>query len=87
MPLQHGADPAEAASELDQRRRDWAESVARGNGSVEEDPVPHGKVLQVHYNGGPVLDVRTGMLSRERPSLALMASWLLAAFDLPEVSV
>ncbi|MCA8917486.1 MAG: ATP-dependent Clp protease ATP-binding subunit [Planctomycetes bacterium] len=87
MPLQHGADPAEAASELDQRRRDWAESVARGNGSVEEDPVPHGKVLQVHYSGGPVLDVRTGMLSRERPSLALMASWLLAAFDLPEVSV
>lgn len=86
MPLQAGADPIEVASELDQRRRDWAESVARGESSVDGDPVPHGRVLQVHYNGGPVLDVRTGMLSRERPSLALMASWLLASFELPEVS-
>jgi hypothetical protein len=79
------ADPFEVAKQMDDRRREWAEAVARGEASPDDDPLPHGDVLQVHFDEGPVLDVRTGMVSRERPSLSLLSSWLLATFDLPEV--
>ena len=47
--------------------------------------MPHGHVLQVHYVNESTLDVRSGQVSRERPSLSLLFTWLLSAFELPEV--
>lgn len=83
-PLQPDADPMAVAVELNQRRRDWAQAVAREEASPDDDPLPHGKVLQLHFSEGPVLDVRSGMVTRERPSLGVFAGWLLSTFDLPE---
>ena len=80
-----GEDPAAISEGLDKRRREWAEAVARGEASADDDPMPHGHVLQVHYVNESTLDVRSGQVSRERPSLSLLFTWLLSAFELPEV--
>ncbi|MCA8915149.1 MAG: ATP-dependent Clp protease ATP-binding subunit [Planctomycetes bacterium] len=80
-----GEDPAAISEGLDKRRREWAEAVARGEASADDDPMPHGHVLQIHYVNESTLDVRSGQVSRERPSLSLLFTWLLSAFELPEV--
>ena len=85
QPVPAGADAVIILEGLDQRRRDWAEAVSRGEASADDDPTPHGKVLQVHYVNESVLDVRSGQVSRERPSLSLLFTWLLSSFELPEV--
>jgi len=72
-------DALEAVHELEARRRAWAQEVADGHAAPEDDPMPHGRVVQVHFAGGPVLDVRSGQVSRERPSLGLLHTWLLSA--------
>lgn len=85
LPLQQGADPAEVAAGVDAQRRAWAEAVAKGEAGADDDPLPHGPVVQQHFTNGSTLDLRAGQVSRERPSLSLLASWLLASFKLPEV--
>jgi hypothetical protein len=44
-----------------------------------------GRIAQVHYIGGQTLDARAAMVSRERPSLALLSRWLLESLPLPGV--
>ena len=78
-------DAAARLEDMNERRRAWAEAVAKGEASADDDPLPHGKVVQVHYNAGQTLDVRTGQVSRERPSLSQLWTWLMLSFDLPEV--
>lgn len=82
--LQPDEEASARLDELNERRRKWAEAVARGEASADDDPLPHGKVVQVHYNLGQTLDVRTGQVSRERPSLNQLWTWLMLSFDVPE---
>jgi hypothetical protein len=63
---------------MEARRRAWADAVAAGNASPDDDPMPAGKVVQVHFMGGVTLDVRSRQVSRERPSLSLLWTWLLS---------
>jgi ATP-dependent Clp protease ATP-binding subunit ClpC len=83
LPLQTVAEPfsgepVQAVSDMEARRRAWADAVAAGNASPDDDPMPAGKVVQVHFMGGVTLDVRSRQVSRERPSLSLLWTWLLS---------
>ncbi|MBK8208231.1 MAG: ATP-dependent Clp protease ATP-binding subunit [Planctomycetes bacterium] len=77
-----GDDAKQHAARLQSERRAWAQAVARGEASPDHDPVPARPVRQVLVANGPTLDVRGGMLSRERPTLALLAQWLLCGLPL-----
>lgn len=85
-PLQPDEEAYSRLALLNERRRAWAEAVADGRASADDDPLPHGRVVQVHYNVGQTLDVRAGEVSRDRPSLSQLWTWLMLGFELPEVA-
>ncbi|MBZ0135403.1 MAG: AAA family ATPase [Planctomycetes bacterium] len=82
--IEPGDDPGARLADLNTRQREWAEGVARGDASPDDDPLPCGRVIQVHYNSAQALDLRCGQVSREHPSLSLLWTWLMLSFDVPE---
>jgi ATP-dependent Clp protease ATP-binding subunit ClpC len=73
-----GAEPAaETVRQLVSRRAEWMQALVDDGtqaASGEEHALP--PMVQVHFEGGQVLDQRNLLVSREAPSAALLGTWL-----------
>jgi hypothetical protein len=61
---------------MEERRR-WQEQLSRGEATVDEDPLPLGRVIRIYNEGNSMIDLRTGLVEGNfGPLLPLMAATL-----------
>jgi ATP-dependent Clp protease ATP-binding subunit ClpC len=66
-----------------QRRSEWVARLAQGAATVAEDPWPLGPVLRFYDEGGPTVDVRSGLSLPTFPTAKEWRTLLLAGLPLP----
>ena len=77
------ADEPQPLVRLEQRRSEWLAKLKAGQATTADDPFPLGNILRFYDEGGPTIDLRSGLTLPHFPTSKDWKTLLLASLPLP----